>query len=446
MSIFSKVLLVLQWLTTIALFIIATYALAVWNGYRSVYEDARKKVEKLKIDEEVATNGDKLKKIPNIVEARELLARAVAHRGRAWYQCRKGNVDANGTMSVVVGVPRPSEIDDKDVLYVFEATPAEQAALDAPLDAAEIAKGVGNPPAAYLGEFRVTLVDAQNHSVSLEPTAPLSAAEIARLNATNASLVLHEKMPQDSHEAMAGLTQAQLDVLVPMPAEGAAGLVDEKSVKGLTAESHSRYLRHGGAPEADDPDDRVIVTVTILKDAAQLDNDDAQLIENELRLDRQMLVKDAEVRLPKAAAEALVGRQIAAEKKREYVRPLRDYLLLFRELNREIPELKNAVAALAFDLETAAKALAQSEKYEMARIQEKERLTAERDRMAKERQVVTEYAAELDQKVKDFAADNQRLLDENRKLAAQLAKAQAEALKRHRAATSKAGDAAPEKQ
>lgn len=149
------------------------------------------------------------------------LHNALVDRGGAWRGCTKGNVTAEGGMTVTIGDPDPAvplttvqdNIASKTVLFVFDEQPGGK----------------------YLGEFKVAAVNQK--SVTLTPARKLSMGEIDDINRSGGVLTLSDVMPIDRHETFAGKDEAAMQQLLP----------------NATPETIQQYVRDG-QPKADNDD------------------------------------------------------------------------------------------------------------------------------------------------------------------------------------------------
>ncbi len=159
-------------------------------------------------------------------------------RRRVWAGCdptsRKPD-DKAGTAEITVNVnltddkgqPIPHGIANGTVLYAFEE-----------LDVKNRGDALGDfDVGQYLGEFHVSGVNGKQ--VTFKPTYTMTKAEIDRLVKAKRPWVLYELLPRDSHEAFAGLSDAQLKALLP-------------------PDSVKAYLKDGKPAERDDPPEDVV--------------------------------------------------------------------------------------------------------------------------------------------------------------------------------------------
>ena len=146
------------------------------------------------------------------------LHNALIGRGRVWSNVVGGAPGADGTVSITVESPTPHAMNAKSVVYVFEEGSLEEGAH-------------------YLGEFAVT--GTGEGAATLTPAITFSPAAMDRLNNSNSTWIIYEKMPADTHDLFAELDENELRALLP-----------ERSV--------DEYLKDGKAASPDDPESRVV--------------------------------------------------------------------------------------------------------------------------------------------------------------------------------------------
>ena len=231
-------------------------------------------------------------------------------------------------------------------------------------------------PPHYFGEFKVAAVDAAGGTVTLTPALDLSAQAKQALTAIQQSVALFDAMPIDRHDLFAGLDAAQLQAAIP-------------------PSSADEYLRDGKRPQEDDPSNRVFgkrpdgswVSMEVLGDNANVSE-------------------------------------------KHYVRKLRDYQLLFRELARQRAVDRDAIAQAEQDADLLKEALARAQKDVAYRETEKTRLAADLQGFDKERDIVTGYLRALQAQHANVRSKLAETRQGNRQLASQLASVQLAASQR----------------
>jgi len=217
-------------------------------------------------------------------------------------------------------------------------------------------QGPASDGAQYLGEFQVTAADPEAGTVTMAPSLDMTAAQLERLQASQMPWALYEFLPQDRDDVFASLDEEALRQILP-------------------ADSVDFYLRNGQPAEADDPDERIegvledgtTAPLDVLRDRGELDN--------------------------------VVARR--------YVRSLRDYQYLFRELGRQRVVDRERIAQVERDTALLQGALERARQDIAYRQDEKQKLDADLARLRSERDVLKDYLERLDVQV----ANVQRALD-----------------------------------
>lgn len=161
--------------------------------------------------------------VPSIEQLDHELLIATRLRGRVWRNVKPSQPNAQ---TGVVNVSATPGIKPQTVVYVFEEGPAQPPA----------ANGARRGP-QYIGQFNVTQVGAQG--ATLQPSLLLDAYERKRLAASRGPWAIYETMPLDRHEIFAGMTEKELQQLLP-----------KQSLK--------EYLRDGKPATSDDDPLRVV--------------------------------------------------------------------------------------------------------------------------------------------------------------------------------------------
>lgn len=129
-------------------------------------------------------------------------------------------------------------------------------------------------------------------------------------------------------------------------------------------------------------------------------------------------IKDGEAAGPNDPAERV--------KDGKYDRALRDYEVLFREYDRKMSVLGDRVAAAEDDNKAMAEAVADAQKHVEFEKQLIEQLKVELAQLQRERDAVVAHRQKLEEGLAGTRAKIAQLFDENKKMAAELAKMQAE--------------------
>jgi hypothetical protein len=217
--------------------------------------------------------------------------------------------------------------------------------------------------AQYLGEFRVT--EASEQQLSLVSVNQLDEVEKQRIANSRGPWALYETMPVDQLELFAGLDEKQLRKLLP-----------EASV--------AEYIRQG-APAGPDDDEWHVVGY---------DED---------------------------------GNQVGPENmdkavKKVYQRRLRDYAADFAELNRRRVMFLASIEAVTKDNERLQAAQSSAKKLEAFRLEEIRKLETDLAGVKKERKIIQQHLATVQQQLATASKLLDQAIAENRRLADELAR------------------------
>ncbi len=381
MSIFSKVLLGFVMIAAFGLFYVSLRMVKTWAAWRSKAVQHEQELDY--VDAQILKARDGEEGTPSIASLRSQLYAALVNRGRAWSDVRP-NVNQDGSATATIDNLTDGEIAAKSVLYAFEMPAA----------------GAGN----YLGEFEVTAVNGQQ--VSLRPTI-LRQEDQRQLAASQGPWRLYEKMPSDGYELLAGADAGELQQMLP-------------------PEMILEFTKHGKPPTPGDPPSQVVMDLKFLKDFGQLSAEDRNLLQ-QLEVAQDVVLAENQLPMNQIAGEQLVQAGIAEELGRYYQRPLRDFSVLFREFQRQIPVLRDSVAAMRKELgyiQTSVQISQNKESRDKELIAE---LTTERDRLLEEVAAMNGFKEELDKDLAKYQTNSQVLLKENARLAQELADKQLKA-------------------
>ncbi len=421
-STLTKFLLGMVFLATLGFFYMSARALKTWEVHRS--NVVAHKEELSRVDEQIQKIKDGLdQEQASIRDLQTRLSIALINRGRVFSNVQPKTRDPkSGAVGVRVDVPNPPKIEPKDVLYVFEEPPAGT---------------VGIGTARYLGEFEVTGAgppdpgNANLPNVTIQPTTKISPAALQRIANSQLPWVMYEVMPRDGQNVLAGKTDEEIRALIPLPPNQPPAIPGAKSLAEIAEAEVQDYLRDGKPAQDTDAPERVNVKVKFTKDFTELQQGQVATV-GELKVPKELVVKDKEATFDKVTADRLVQLEIAEPLERTYRRSLRDYSLLFRELNRQIPMLQDRVAALTKDLEyydgvrgqNKPGVVQQMEQYLAERELVKADLDKEKQRLANEVNTIKEYLDEVSADVKLYADWNTVLLKQVQENAAKWAAAQ----------------------
>jgi hypothetical protein len=402
---------------TIASAIYASLALKTQKAWRSTYEKLEAQLLAAKQEGQDLLIGD-----PNVVKdwqssdtdtfltARGELNRFLMDGGRIWRHCTKTAVA--GTTVTLNTVPpntpqdqaRPNRIVEKMVLYAFLESPNPD--------------GI-SVPVAYLGEFEATAVT--DSTVTLQPLRPLPPALEQAVAQSNAPWALYEMMPLDSHVVFPE-TRSDADHLF--------GSLDEQKLRNLWMPNSgtptyenlvAEILKDGTKASAEDEarfPERIFFRVKFLKNhEVEVDSGDVQGVLNSMYFDRngravvQRLRRgspdqpeaakfeiDSIAVFDKATADQLVADGIVEKIDSVYVRKLNDFEYEFHQIYSRMAQLDEVIRNVQRD--TAKIVAADDQTNEQIRFRQKEKAGLETDLVGfqKERDLVTAYAQQLEQK------------------------------------------------
>ncbi len=356
--------------------------------------------------------------------------------GRVWYGA--GSIDGEDVKVAVVGPALPptpaDEAEQASVLYVYETW-----------DEGGKPEGESNI-LNYIGQFKVTFQDPAANNVTLAPTRALTDEEQATMEASverqGVRWIMYEAMPADSYAILEGMDPEEFRSMFPSP--------DDEN-----AASIASYLHHGEAADANDPDDRVMVSVKFLKNFDELTPNEIQYLRDSLpqsadddRVEfesytpieyEQLVVKDEYLRIARATAELLTNPAnmdpLAVEESpvdeagnqepaRMYMRQLHDFDQIFRKRQQDLVQVASAITAAKFDVTRLQESITKLQ----AELDSSNATLAEakglRDHMIEERDLVEGVVAELQTKLEGLLAKADELSAENVRLAQELREAQ----------------------
>jgi hypothetical protein len=343
-------------------------------------------------------------------------------RGRLWAQAtRKSAAAETGQLVVTIESPAPHGIEKSMLLYVFDD-----------------ADGGG-----FLGEYEVTAATANSPDVTLLPALKLRGSELQRIAARRgAHLRLYEVMPNDSHEIYADAVRIIREQLKPDEQEKTtdASLI-LRLFPGTVPDAVQReFVEDGKAPTgntAADPNQiwrrvKVLKEITMPLDAAQAKamQDAGQTLELDEKTQKPVL-KIAEGTVleldPQSAQEQIASgnvEKVVEEGKpsdQVYMRELRDYARVYRDMNLQIEELVRTTA----EVNRQSAAVTDSQQKVTSDIayrkSEQTALTHDLAHYAAEQKLITGHAQALDSLIADIAAKVGQIKASNQQLESQLA-------------------------
>ncbi len=202
MNIWNKILLGLITLVSLAFFYMAARTLKTHQAWRSTANAYEKALQQARQEQERLAEGGEVdgQFRRGLRQVRLALDMAMRERGRVWKALPSGRPTPqgpDGSFEVLVKVDAPErQITVKMILYVFEE---------------ELAIRGGK----YLGEFKVEGVDEAQKQITLKPTRRMEKAEYDRVVASNTGWFLYERLPLDSRDLFAGMTETELREVLP---------------------------------------------------------------------------------------------------------------------------------------------------------------------------------------------------------------------------------------
>jgi hypothetical protein len=304
------------------------------------------------------------------VAVHEMLLR----RGPVWYGCEPRGVDpATGAARVAVPVPK-HQIAPKTLFWVFDERPLAQGG-------------------AFLGVFEVVGVGGEeNQELQLSPVFSLGPSEMDRLRRSATGPTrwsLYQLVPPDQSQIFAELSPEELNQLFP---------------PGLFARPEQR--------------DRILAEYA--KDHKPLTVEEAKLgglrgVVAEMD-DRGNVVMENGLPKPLASGKGI------------FIRQLRDYESLIRWFHRQRAEWTDRLAAAQRTSNYLQRVMADASVQQQFRQRDVDYFRQEKARETAERDLVADHRQTLEQKLESERAEIQRLLTENRRIVAEIARAQFEAI------------------
>lgn len=381
---YNITLVALSMLLSVVWFYFAARTLKMQENWRTEVAQFEKDINELNKQNELLIRGNPQAEppTPSLAQLKLSVEKMLQNRGRRWDKVGRKSVSPAGVIVATVDHPEPHGIEPKTILYVFD-------------DAA--AKDNGH----LLGEFEATAVAGQQ--VTLTPVLPLRPTQLQRLNAKrNGPLVLYDVMPADSHEAFAELDEAARSAAFP---------------SSVPAAVKQEYAKDQNAPAADEKQtDRIWRRVKALKD---FDVTRGQGKDKET----QHVTQGTELLLdPKSAQERIAAGEVepVAENDKVYMRPLRDYAHLYRDLNVQIDGLLRTTAEVDDRLATIAEAQRKVEKDIAYRNDEIAALKQDLGRFQGELDIMRKHVAALEQRIDETDRARRQMFASNQQLESQL--------------------------
>jgi hypothetical protein len=396
----------------------------------------RVEVHKMEADLEVRTKqkddlqfGDVTHKVDEVSlrDVKADIARILLDRGRTWRGCQPGNFDG---MSVTVttataaapppaveGAPpaaapavKANNIEVKAILYAFKELPNADNTMFV--------------PGPYLGEFVATAVTES--SVTLAPTIPLDADQLTQIKANDSTWVLYEVLPVDAHEFFAGLNEEQLRAAIPQ------GKMPQAAYDAVI----SSYLRTNGPATDEDPPAtrwwRVVFKKkkTIDVDSDQMAMNDVDFFDQQGRAVVQRLRRGEVVEfdlgdtalVDEETANAWVAAgEVAKEGKPVYLRPLNDYVQMFKHFFHQRVQLANKIDLVTRETKSIEDSTKLAEGQVVRGMEEQTKLEEDKTNYTAEQAEVTKLEEALKAQHDQLRQQLSQTFRANQQLAAELA-------------------------
>jgi hypothetical protein len=421
---YNITLLSLVMLVSVGWFYLAARTLKIQEAWRSEvgrWEKAIAAADK-QHDEILHGQSDAEGKTHLGLEAAKLeVEKLLQGRGRVWAQAaRKSAAAETGQLVVTIESPAPHGIEKSMLLYVFDD-----------------ADGGG-----FLGEYEVTAATANSPDITLSPALKLRGSELQRIAARRGThLRLYEVMPNDSRDIYADALHALREGLPPEKREQAS---DQELISGLfpnaVSESVQReFAQDGKVPSGNavDPNQvwrrvKVLKEITMPLDAAQAKamQDAGQTLELDEKTQKPVL-KIAEGTVleldPQSAQEQIASgnvEKVAEEGKpndQVYMRELRDYARVYRDMNLQIEELLRTTAEVNRQSAAVTDSQQKVNSDIVYRKSEQTALTHDLAHYAAEQKLITGHAQALDSLIANIAAKVSQIKASNQQLESQLA-------------------------
>jgi hypothetical protein len=359
---------------------------ATWRGEIAKYENAIATEEK--IHSQLINGGADAqgKEHLNLSQLQTDLEKMLQGRGRVWAQvARKAVAPDTGKITAVVDKPTPSGIEKNMVVYVFD----------------DVAASGGGQ---FLGEFEVSAVNGPE--VQLTPALKLRPSELKRFAARRTDpLILYEVMPTDSRDLFAEFSklnpQHWLEIFPP----------------GVPDQVKEEYAKDGQPPQPDEAQtDRIWRRVKALKDFT------VSIGAGNKKQSQQVTAGTVLELDPQSAQEHLAAGDVepVAENPAVYVRPLHDYVRLYRDLNLQIEGLLRTTAEV--DSENAAIQDSQQKVAKDIEYRTSEVAALKRDliRFQAEANMMKQHVAALEKQVAQVTGQVDQATKANRQLESQL--------------------------
>lgn len=400
MSIWNKILVGFIFVASVAFFYMAARTLKTHQYWRDLARRHEKKIAAVEKDNRVLTDGEGEgdQATPGIKQLRAQLHHMLINRGRVWYNCSPGQVNPQtGQVAVTTDQPDPHGIADKTVLYVFgEADVAQQG--------------------SYLGEFKVTGVDAKQ--VVLEPSMKMKpgSRQLQRLVAGKGPWSLYEIMPIDSRDTFASMDEKQLEQLLPQG-------------------SVAKYLKDGQTVTTDDMEELGLPGKVVAVD------ENGEIIYEDENGEAVKLVAsgDGSARFVDGSGREVDMKEVSEKEVTDgtgrYIRPLRDYQILFENFHLQQSLLIDQIEAAKRDNDYIDRAVADARIQVQVRQAKKAGLQSALADGRRQHDAVDALRDRLQQEIDTYQDAVSRIIAANQAAASLIQRHQAEAAARIEART-----------
>jgi hypothetical protein len=394
---------------------------------------------------------------------REELSRLIMDRGRVWRNCtptvQGGAVTLQVPVAAAPAPPPPAPMPMPMPMPADPAQPVDPAAQPMPMPMPEPAAPAGGHniaaktvvyvfeefdarelgfkvPQFYLGEFWVTATS--DTTVTLAPTMPLAPDQMARVTQPGqATWMLFETCPIDTHEIYAGLDAATIGTFIPAAETGLAADAYAALINTIVQDGQR-------APE-NTPPENLWTEVEFLKahkeevDAAGDPNNaadaspfDSTGLAQPIRLRRQETdlaefeTGDVAI-IPTERADELVAQGIVKKGQPIYRRKLIEFSARLRTIYRRKFELDLFTKEINRDIATLQAANQKAEEQITLENEHKRQLTEDIAKVTFERDGVNTYKGELESKIAQTNNEIRALYASTRALNIELRKLTADA-------------------
>jgi len=302
------------------------------------------------------------------------------------------------------GTTSPHGIEAGTVVYAFlegssrQLSPPQQQALfgDSELPKSDL-RGACRVPVYYLGSFVVK--SANGNSLTIDPVLQLDAEQKQLIGAQQGTWSLFEIMPVDGH-----------DLATDLPGEALQGLFPDSP---YTNEILTEYSRDLQPAAADDPPGQTMVQVKFLKEHEVVVDSDGAAQALDGSFDREgravlsylaqgastVFAEGDEATVLAETADKWVSEGICerAEGEPVYVRPLRNYDVMFHEVLARASDVSEEMGVFAADNETITSAAGKARSQIEFRELEIGKIKEDQANIGKELSVLNRYQKQLQQ-------------------------------------------------